>query len=218
MRDHTVKAVPFGMIALGELWLAWRFPAVGLGLGWCAAATAWVTLSYAWGRPNWLGKARRWRWLLGPYALTAMGVARAAQRLGVSERSEVVPGLWVGGWPRTQSDTFCQLDCTSELGRRGRAEAYRCVPMLDGVAVPERELRAAVSQVQTWRAEGRQVLIHCAFGHGRSVAVACAVMVLEGQAATLEAALALVKTHRPGARLDRAQTAAVLRVTNTLGK
>ncbi len=107
---------------------------------------------------------------------------------------------------------MAQLDLTAELPRRGDAAAYAAIPMLDG-AVPDRATYdAAVACALAWRAAGTPVLVHCAFGHGRSVAVVIAVLVIEGHAPDADAALALVTRIRPRARMTPAQRAFVRRV------
>ena len=57
---------------------------------------------------------------------------------------------------------------------------YACVPMLDGRGMSAGAFDRAMVQVQAWREAGHDVLIHCAYGHGRSVSVACALLVAEG--------------------------------------
>lgn len=211
MLERLTKATPFAIFAGLELWGSARSP-VGWGvpLGWAGLSTGWVALAYVAGRPELLGKRRHMLSLLAPFVLFAAGVSRVGARLGIKERTQVAPGLWVGGWPRSRSENEAQLDCTAELPRRGHSANYACVPMLDGLAVAQPALRTAVALVRAWRREGKQTLVHCAFGHGRSVAVACAVLVLDGDARTLADALAMVRATRPGARLDRHQEAAVV--------
>ena len=195
-----------------ELWWAWVLTGGGvparvaaLFLAWCGVSTTLVGLAYVFDRPGWLGKGRWWRWALAPILLLARGVAAGAQRLGLVERVEVAPGLWVGGWPRRGAPGFAQLDLTAELPRRGSADAYHCVPMLDGAPPSAERWEEAVAVARAWRAEGRPVLIHCAFGHGRSVCVLIGVMVREGLVPGWEDAHGVVKSVRPGARMTRAQ-------------
>jgi protein-tyrosine phosphatase len=58
------------------------------------------------------------------------------------------------------------------------------------------------------------VLVHCAYGHGRSVAVAIAAMVEEGLAGTWEEAHARVLAVRPLARMTAAQRRLVARMVD----
>lgn len=203
--------MPFALVASFELWLARTSttPWSTALLAWAGVATGWVAMAYLLGRPGMLLKARGGLWVLAPFTLFAAGIARAARRLGVTESSQVAPGLWVGGWPLRRTPIDAQFDCTAELPRRGRSTLYACEPMLDGVPVPGAKLRAAIAQVREWRSAGRSVLLHCAYGHGRSVAVACAVMVLDGDAVDAPDALRRIRELRPGARLDPGQRAAI---------
>lgn len=172
---------------------------------WAGLATGFVGLAYLARRPSWLGKGTGFEPFLLPYLCFARGAARVAQRIGLIERQQIVPGLWVGGWPRRGAPGLAQLDLTAELPRRGTAAIYRNIPMFDG-AVPHREdWHAAVAQVLAWRKEGREVLVHCAYGHGRSVAVVLGVLVREGLAADPVVALAMVRAVRPRARLTTEQ-------------
>lgn len=208
--ERLTKATPFAVMAALELWLCDRANwGRTLPLAWAGLSTAWVGFVYLAGSPALLGKRLHLLPALAPVVLVAALVSRIGARVGIKERTEVAPGLWVGGWPRRRSENEAQLDCTAELPRRGRAAHYACVPMLDGLAVPQHALREAVGLARGWRAEGKQTLVHCAYGHGRSVAVACAVLVLDGDAASVHDALRMVQVTRPGARLDRHQLLAV---------
>lgn len=195
-----VAALEGGFATLLPTWAAWA-PA------WAGAATAWVGLAYLLRRPGLLGKGHSFAQLaLLPFALTARGAARAGVR-AMAERwkVELVPGLWVGGWPRRGAPGLAQLDLTAELPRRGDALRYHCVPMLDGAPPEPDAWRAAVDQAVAWRKEGLPVLVHCAYGHGRSVAVCLGVLVAEGHFPTWEAAHAHVLSLRPRATMTAAQ-------------
>lgn len=226
MRQSLIKALPFAVIAMLEAGAASSLlpsrtlttTAAGVFLAWASAATGWVAAAYAADRPRWLGKHINLLPLLGPFLWTAAGVARVAQVIGVQERTEVTPGLYVGGWPSRRSDTFAQLDCTCELPRRGTAAAYYCEPMLDGLPVGVDALHRAVLKVIEWRRAGLVVVVHCAFGHGRSVAVTAAVLVLEGRATSVDEGLAMVRALRPGARLSATQRQAVVEMLAALGQ
>jgi hypothetical protein len=195
------QAIPVLMVALLELYVATLSPTWLAWLpGWLGAATFLAGLAYVFNRPRWLGKSfTPLRWLLAPYLLFGQSIATLAQKAGHKERDEVVPGIWVGGFPRKGAPGLAQLDLTAELPRRGQALAYAVVPMLDGRGMTLEALDEAVRIGQAWRAAGHPVLVHCAYGHGRSCTVACALMVADGLAPDLDAAEALVKAHRPKA-------------------
>ena len=201
-----VMLAPLVVVSLMELWLAFVLPPwAGWFPAWCGVATLYVALAYGLRRPGMLGKDSPWRWLLAPYLWFSAGVATTAQRLGLVERQEIVPGLWVGGWPRRGAPDLHQLDLTAELPRRGEASAYRSIPMLDGDAPRPEDWELAVAQALAWRAAGGNVLVHCAYGHGRSVAVVIGVLVREGHAPNADGALLLVNRVRPGARMSPPQ-------------
>lgn len=201
------------VVAASELWLASIAPEwAGWFLAWAGASTGWVGLAYALGRPALLGKQHAPRLAgvaLWPFFAFARGVARAAQYAGLAERAEVAPGLWVGAWPRPGPSPFAHLDLTAELPRRAEPLAYRSLPMLDGAAPTPEAWEEAVAQVLEWRRSGLPVLVHCAYGHGRSVAVVVGVLVREGIEPDAESAHARVLRVRPGARMAAAQRALV---------
>ncbi|MDP2306494.1 MAG: hypothetical protein Q8P18_10755 [Pseudomonadota bacterium] len=212
--------LPFLLVGGGELWLAGLVPAwAAWAFVWAGGATTWVSLAYLLRRPGMLGKEALPRvafWALLPFFLVARGAARAGARAMREWKIELVPGLWVGGWPRHGAPGYAQLDLTAELPRRGAALRYRCVPMLDGAAPEVAVWRAAVEQAVSWRAEGLPVLVHCAYGHGRSVAVCIGVMVAEGLAPTWQAAHQVVLAVRPRAVMTPAQRAMVAAAVATL--
>jgi hypothetical protein len=205
------QALPLLIVAALEAGAAAYLPLpLALLFGWAAAATGFVGLAYVLGRPSWLGKRRPLlRAALAPYLAFGRFVAAGVQRLGHVERNEVLPGLWVGGWPRKGAPGLAQLDLTAELPRRGAAREYRCVEMLDGTAMSGPAFAEAVDQALAWRRAGLPVLIHCAYGHGRSVSVACGLILAEGLAPDLDAAFALIQAHRKGAALRPYQRAVV---------
>ena len=216
--------VPFLVVGLGEAALATQTPWwVALPLGWASAGTLWTALAYALARPRMLGKLDApaiAAVLLAPVLrgarIAAVVVRKIDQRLlgpGGSERIEVAPGLWVGGWPRRGAGDLAQLDLTAELPQRGTALRYACIPMLDGAPMSDADFHAGVAQVLAWRAEGLPVLVHCAYGHGRSVAVLVGAMVAEGLAPDWATAHAHVLAVRPRAKMTAAQRAVVARCT-----
>ncbi len=200
--------VPFLVAGVGECacglllpgWLAWPFY-------WTGLATLWASLAYFLNRPDLLGKRGSVMAFLPllPFLLFTRGVAFVGTRVIRHSRIEVVPGLWVGGWPLRGAPGLAQLDLTAELPRRGAALRYACVPMLDGAAARPEDWHAAVEQAVAWRREGLPVLVHCAYGHGRSVAVVIGVLVAEGRADRWEDAHARVLALRPRARMTSAQ-------------
>ncbi len=189
------------LASLVPTWAAWLFV-------WAGSATTWVSAAYLLRRPGMLGKQAAPTlafWALLPFLLTARGSAFVGLRAMAAWKVELAPGLWVGGWPRKGAPGHAQLDLTAELPRRGDALRYRNIPMLDGAPPSPEAWQEAVEQAVAWRREGLPVLVHCAYGHGRSVAVCIGVMVAEGLAPTWEEAHARVLAVRPRARMTEAQ-------------
>ncbi len=201
--------VPFLVLGLTETALAGLSPPlVAVPLLWAGLATTYVSAAYFLKKPHMLGKmggSRVSTAALLPYHAFVRGTAVATQRFFLQQRAEVVPGLWVGSWPRGGAPDHAQLDVTAELPRRGEALRYHCVPMLDGAAAHPEHLEQAVLQAVRWRAEGLPVLVHCAHGRGRSVAVVCGVLMAEGRADNWQFAYEIVRQARPAAHLTRAQ-------------
>ena len=126
----------FLTVGLAEVWAATLLPAwIAWLFLWAGVSTSWVALAYLLRRPGLLGKHVPWLAFvfLWPFLLFARGASFVALRM-MRERVEVVPGLWVGGWPRAGAPGLAQLDLTAELPRRGDALRYRNIPMLDGTA------------------------------------------------------------------------------------
>lgn len=127
---------------------------------------------------------------------------------GEAPYSEVCEGLYVGGWP-SSSDKLppgnpAVVDCTCEFPRRlgVSGDAYLCVPTWDTRAPQPAEIESAVRWACRKRAQERSVFIHCAYGHGRSVAVTCAVLVALGVAEDWKNAERLIKERRPYIRMN----------------
>ena len=77
------------------------------------------------------------------------------------------------------------------------------LPVPDHWPPSQAQLVAGTQWVADRRAEGRKALIHCKEGIGRSVVLACCVLMHEGQ--DLASALRLVKARRWGVALNRRQ-------------
>lgn len=79
---------------------------------------------------------------------------------------------------------------------------YLCFPILDA-GVPEKdELLRLVRSL-----EPGAVLVHCAYGHGRTGLFALALLLCRGRITTYEQGLKILKNARPGIRLNAAQEA-----------
>jgi protein-tyrosine phosphatase len=85
---------------------------------------------------------------------------------------------------------FAEPACLRQLG------AYRCVPLLDTTAPTLEQLHEAAQWIKEQLASG-SVYVHCALGHGRSATFVAAHLLLSGEAATAEEALAWSRRRVP---------------------
>lgn len=164
------------------------------------------------GRFPWMSLA-----LFYPYLLTLKAYVHS-RRLVTQEPvfTEVEPGLFVGGWPAFQSDVPPGLkgvvDCTCELPRNPCVNEvpYLCVPIWDTRGPRPAEIEGAVRWALKQRGTTKNpILVHCAFGHGRSVTIMCALLITLGVCDTWQNAELYIKRTRPGARLNKGQKKAL---------
>ncbi|KAJ0721668.1 putative protein-tyrosine phosphatase [Helianthus annuus] len=100
--------------------------------------------------------------------------------------SEVIDGVYVGGWPSSPEKMPpgkpAVVDCTCELPRvfRVSGNGYLCVPTWDTRSPDPGGIESAVRWACRKKAQNIPVFVHCAYGHGRSVAVTCALLVALG--------------------------------------
>lgn len=155
--------------------------------------------------------------LLLPYHVVAwLRLRFDALRRHEDAWNEVSPGVFLGRRLTHVGElppgTRAVVDLTAEFratpGLRERC-AYRTLPTLD-TSAPD---YAPFAEVARWAAahEG-PVYVHCAAGHGRSAALAGALLVLRGEAKSAAEAEAILKRARPLVSLHRAQRALVERI------
>ncbi len=97
------------------------------------------------------------------------------------------------------------LDLAAELPSTpfaGPSIARLEVPVLDRTGPSDADLDAAVAWVRARMQPEAPILVHCAFGRGRSGLVATAVVLAQGLADSPEGAIALVTHARPSVRVD----------------
>ncbi len=195
--------------SVGGLGVVFLYPAVSSSLLAVAYAGAGpgLLLKRASGRRSVLAWA-----LFGPYFLLnalTLGLYRLASREPACV--QVAPNLFFGrrlasregaavGWVGV-------LDLAAEFAesRRLREVAgYKSLPVLDATAPTEPQLRAAVAWVTEGVASG-PVYVHCALGHGRSACVVVAYLLSVGVVATVAEGVRLLRSLRPGARLNAPQ-------------
>lgn len=80
------------------------------------------------------------------------------------------------------------------------ATAYLCFPILDGGAPDPGALREVICNLRPGR-----TFVHCAQGHGRTGLFASAMLLSSAAVGTAEEALNLLRSLRPGIRLNRDQ-------------
>lgn len=122
--------------------------------------------------------------------------------------TEIFEGIYVGGWP-SSADKLppgnpAIVDCTCEFPRKLEVSgnAYLCVPTWDTRAPQPAEIESAVKWACRKRAQKRPVFVHCAYGHGRSVAVMCALLVALGLAEDWKNAEKTIREKRPYIRMN----------------
>ncbi|MDB5324329.1 MAG: hypothetical protein JWN40_5960 [Phycisphaerales bacterium] len=148
-----------------------------------------------------------------PYLLVTLGVWHAL-RLALPERpaDQVAPGIWVARRPlhfEIPPDVRWIIDVTAEFFVAARVRAgrdYICYPTLDGHVCNAAQFATIVREVA---ALDGGILIHCAQGHGRSAALAAALLIARGLAENIEEAERLMTAVRPKVRLKASQRALV---------
>ncbi|KAI0491493.1 hypothetical protein KFK09_025753 [Dendrobium nobile] len=117
--------------------------------------------------------------------------------------NKISEGLYVGGWPSSKKHLPpgdpAVIDCTCELPRSSvvSEDAYLCLPTWDTRAPQPSQIETAVRWASKMWAQKKPIYVHCAFGHGRSVCVICAVLVTLGVTEDWKAAEKLVREKRP---------------------
>ncbi|HYM59707.1 MAG TPA: phosphatase PAP2/dual specificity phosphatase family protein [Thermoanaerobaculia bacterium] len=195
---YGVGAGAFAAFAcLGGAWL-WLF--------WPSIALVLVALSYAAIGERAFQKMSNGRLSAGATGLLAPYLAGAwiSSRIWTRRHAryaEVIDGVSIGRIPSAgdlaASKLAAVVDLSAELpcGRHW-GPYYRSIPVLD-LTVPTREiLRAAAEAIEDGREHG-PVLVCCALGFSRSAAAVAAWLLLTGRAATVDAAMDLVRRARP---------------------
>lgn len=171
-----------------------------------------------WKRPNGTHLCLRWL-LFAPYLLAD----HIAFRLTIfcsreAPFNEILPNVYLGrrltqtewvkheyiGW---MSVLDLAAEFTEILGFRS-LENYLSMPVLDGTAPTDAQLRAAVEWIGQKRKEG-PVYVHCALGHGRSACIVAACLIAAGKCSNVAEAESHIRSIRPGVRLHHCQRNAV---------
>ena len=154
------------------------------------------------------GSLPLWSWLVFLPLLTYTSAVWRLRRVLEREpaRNEVTERLVVGRRLLASEldggfDNY--VDLTAELAEPSairRSPAYRSFPILNDAAPTPEALRVAVQSLSPGR-----TFIHCAHGYGRSGLFSLAVLLSSGDARSVEDGLQMLKTARPGIRLNREQ-------------
>ena len=219
-------------LILGPAFAVWALYLGGWGyvLLWPAVSATLVGIGYAGAGARVFGKRRdgrfpAWAWVIhAPYLLITWAVWHL-QRAAIRESpvDQVAPGLWVGRRPLCHEvPPACRwiVDLTAELWTargvcgdgNGNAEArqYVCHPMLDGHVADDDSFVKTVREIAALEGE---LYVHCAQGHGRSAALAAALLIARGLAGDADEAERKMIESRARVWLNRRQRALVRRVT-----
>ena len=221
-------AVLFVLIAAGCVDLAVSRGGPCWLLVWVAFSSTYVAACHAGGVPRLLGKrpdgsiAAHSIVALLPYFSYAWGVWRLRGLLTREPiASEVATGVWVGRRPsgnELPANTRAVVDLAAEFPAAIAVRAnpgYLSIPTLDGAATEASNMVMAIKRLES---TGGVSYIHCAFGHGRSAALAAVLLVHRGLASDVDAAELLMREHRPAIRLKASQheaAAEALRILRT---
>ncbi|XP_015576020.1 uncharacterized protein YnbD isoform X2 [Ricinus communis] len=115
---------------------------------------------------------------------------------GEEPYNEICEGIYVGGWPHSNETLppgdLAIIDCTCEFPRKSefKGHSYLCVPTWDTRSPQPGDIESAVK----WACRKR--------GHGRSVAVTCALLVALGVVEDWKTAEKFIKEKRPYIRMN----------------
>ncbi|XP_066310278.1 uncharacterized protein [Miscanthus floridulus] len=165
--------------------------------------------------PLLLGKASDgsfplWSWIMFSPFLLFIHLFVLLRRFVKNEPlyTEVADGVFVGGWPSSVEHLPpgdpAIIDCTCELPKSSTISnnAYLCVATWDTRAPQPSQIESAVRWSVRKRSQNKPVYVHCAYGHGRSVCVMCALLVALGLAEDWKAAEQMIREKRPSISMN----------------
>jgi len=157
------------------------------------------------------GQVPLWSYILWWPFHTSVRVWLAVYPLVTTKRTnitEIHPGWFVGGWRVWQEEAFknqqwaAVLDMTCEFPRRlHNVGHYMALPTWDGLSPSPPEISRAVNFLVEHANGPNPLLVHCAYGRGRSVTVLVAALVQAGFHENWHEACAYVKKLRPEVNL-----------------
>ncbi|KAL6640804.1 hypothetical protein ACP70R_021927 [Stipagrostis hirtigluma subsp. patula] len=153
---------------------------------------------------NSVGRFPVWSFVLfGPFLMLARTYAmvkRFMRKEAVYDK--IADGLYLGGWPfllkHLPPGGPSVIDCTCELPRSSFVpkDEYLCLATWDTRAPALHQIEHAARWACEKRSEGKPVYVHCAFGHGRSACVMCAILVALGIAENWKDAENIIRERR----------------------
>ncbi|AQK99300.1 Uncharacterized protein YnbD [Zea mays] len=165
--------------------------------------------------PLLLGKASDgsfplWSWIIFSPFLLFIHLFVLLRRFVKNEPlyTEVADGVFVGGWPSSVEHLPpgdpAIIDCTCELPKSSTISnnAYLCIATWDTRAPQPSQIESAVQWAVRKRSQNKPVYVHCAYGHGRSVCVMCALLVALGFAEDWKAAAQMIREKRPSISMN----------------
>ncbi|KAK3136146.1 hypothetical protein QOZ80_5BG0428780 [Eleusine coracana subsp. coracana] len=139
----------------------------------------------------------------GPFLMLARAYAimkRFMRKESVYDK--IAEGLYLGGWPfllkHLPPGGPSVIDCTCELPRSSFVpeDEYLCLATWDTRAPAPDQIELAARWACDKRSKGKPVYVHCAFGHGRSACVMCAILVALGIAENWKDAENIIRERR----------------------
>ncbi|WP_342308610.1 phosphatase PAP2/dual specificity phosphatase family protein [Pseudomonas fluorescens] len=191
----------YGLGALTLVILAWVLRGWWLWLLWPAMSLALVNANYCvLGAAGFQKRADgrltpAARWLYAPYLAAAWINSRLWTRQH-PQPDQIVDNIWLGRIPATneQASFKAIVDLCAELPINPQG-AYQCVPVLDLIAPTAAECLQAAHAIERLRSSG-PLLVCCALGYSRSATAMAAWLLHSGRAATVDEALAIIRTAR----------------------
>lgn len=177
---------------------------------------------------RWIRSASPFSWvarmLLAPHRWGAWAFLLLKVRFrGERHVDEIVPGLYLGRRPlhgdrstNEQHGFKGVVDLCVEFPASGPVvgvaeEDYLSIPALDGTAPSLSATKHAVDWIEDRLRQDKNILVHCAAGHGRSATVVAALLIARGLATDADSAERLMQTIRPRVSLNRSQRRLIAR-------
>jgi len=179
---------------LGGVWLWMLWPAVALGL----MKANYLVLGVSGFQKRADGQLTpAARWLFAPYLAGAWINSRLWTRKH-PQPDEVVDNVWLGRIPTGgELGSFKAIvDLCAELPINPQGRAYYSLPVLDLTAPTTEQCLDAAQAIERLRSAG-PLLVCCALGYSRSATAVAAWLLNTGRAASVDEAVAIIRTARP---------------------